>query len=228
LSRYVDAILIRTHAHAPLRSFADAARVPVINGLSEAHHPCQALADLLTIKERLRGLGGKTLAFIGDAGNNVATSLAQAALSAGMHVRFGCPPEHRPRPGVIEAARRAGRARKPFLRIFAHAARAARNADVVYTDAWVSMGEKAAHRRKHAALRAYRVDDAVLSAAKPGALVMHCLPAHRGEEIDASVIDGPNSVVFDQAENRLHAQKALLVSILGAMALDGRVTGGSS
>ena len=214
LSRYVDAVVVRTHADAPLQRFAASASVPVINGLSDGHHPCQALADLLTMEERLGELAGKTLAFIGDAANNVATSLVQAALGAGMHVRIACPQRCRPRPHVIESAFRLGKARKAFLRLFAHADRAVREADVIYTDTWVSMGESSALDEKRAALEPYRVTARLLAAAKPEAIVMHCLPAHRGEEIDAAVIDGPQSVVFDQAENRLHVQKALLVALL--------------
>jgi ornithine carbamoyltransferase len=214
LSRYVDAIVIRTHEHAPLERFADAATVPVINGLSDAHHPCQALADLLTIHELAGGFAGRKIAFIGDANNNVATSLAQAALAVGMTVHFGCPSQCHPRSDVIEAAANLGKAHKAYLRIFASPERAVRDADVIYTDVWVSMGEKAFEARKRAALLPYQVNAKLLASAKSDVIVMHCLPAHRGEEIGAEVIDGPRSFVYHQAENRLHAQKALLIALL--------------
>jgi len=214
LSRYVDGIVVRTHDHAPLERFARAATVPVINGLTDGHHPCQALADLLTIRESLGGFAGKSIAFVGDANNNVATSLAQAALAVGMSVRFGCPAECRPRGAVVEAAARLGKANKIFVRTFASAERAVRYADVVYTDTWVSMGEEAFAERKRAALLAYRVTENLMRKAKPSAIFMHCLPAHRGDEVIAEVIDGPQTVVFDQAENRLHVQKAVLLALL--------------
>ena len=214
LSRYVDAIVVRTHEHQPLERFAAAATVPVINGLSALHHPCQALADLLTIRELLGSLSGKKVAFIGDARSNVATSLLEATLAAGMTIAFGCPPQYRPSPEALAAAAKLGKAQKLFVRAFTSPQRAVRDADVIYTDIWVSMGEEAFEERKRAALLSYQVGTALLAAAKSDAIVMHCLPAHRGEEIAADVIDGPQSVVFHQAENRLHLQKALLLALL--------------
>jgi ornithine carbamoyltransferase len=214
LSRYVDAIVVRTHAHEPLERFAGAATVPTINALSAAAHPCQALADMLTIKERFGRLTGLRIAFIGDAGNNVAASLAEAALSCGISVTFGAPPTHRPSDETLAELQAIGRPRGATVRSATSATRAARGADVVYTDVWTSMGDEAFSERDAAALRPYRVTEALFEAAAPHAIFMHCLPAHRGAEVDAAVIDGPRSVVFDQAENRLHAQKALLVALL--------------
>ena len=214
LSRYVDAIVVRTHEHAPLERFAAAATVPVINGLSATHHPCQALADLLTMREHLGSLSGKKLAFIGDAASNVATSLLEAALAAGMTVSFGSPAQFRPTAEALAAAGELGKANKAFVRWFADPQRAVYDADVVYTDVWVSMGEEALQERKRAALAPYQVNEALLAFAKLSAVVMHCLPAKRGQEISDAVIDGPRSIVFDQAENRLHLQKALLVALL--------------
>jgi ornithine carbamoyltransferase len=214
LSRYVDAVVVRTHDHAPLERFAAAATVPVINGLSATHHPCQGLADILTIREALGSFSGKTVAFVGDASNNVATSLAQAALAVGMSMQFGCPPQLAPSAEVIAAAARLGKANKSYLRVFTNPQRAVRNADVIYTDVWVSMGEEAIEERKRAMLLPYRVDAALVDRAKPKVVVMHCLPAHRGEEIASDIIDGQRSIVFAQAENRLHLQKALLLALL--------------
>ena len=214
LSRYVDAIVVRTHAHEPLERFAGAATVPTINALSAAAHPCQALADMLTIKERFVSLAGLRIAFVGDAGNNVASSLAEAALSCGVSVTFGAPPTHRPSDETLAALHAIGKPRSATVRSVTSAQRAVRGADVVYTDVWTSMGDEAFAERDAALLRPYRVTEALFAAAAPHALFMHCLPAHRGAEVDADVIDGPRSVVFDQAENRLHAQKALLVALL--------------
>ncbi len=214
LSRYVDAIVVRTHAHEPLERFAGAATVPVINGLSEAAHPCQALADLLTIRERFGTLEGLRIAYVGDARNNVAASLAEAAMMAGISVNFGCPPTHRPSEAFLAHLQRLGKPHGALVRAFTSPVRAVRDVDVVYTDIWTSMGEEHLTERNAAALMPYRVTPELMSAAAVHALFMHCLPAHREEEVSAAVIDGPQSAVFDQAENRLHAQKALLVALL--------------
>jgi ornithine carbamoyltransferase len=214
LSRYVDAIVVRTHAHEPLERFAAAATVPTINGLSAEGHPCQALADLLTIKERFGTLSGLRLAYVGDARNNVAASLAEAALMCGVSVTFGCPPSHRPSDNFLVGLAQMGKPLGATVRAFTSPIRAVREADVVYTDLWTSMGEEALAERNAAALLSYRVTPELMATAAPHALFMHCLPAHRGEEVSAEVIDGPQSVVFDQAENRLHVQKALLVALL--------------
>jgi ornithine carbamoyltransferase len=215
LSRFVDAIVVRTHAHAPLERFAAAATVPVVNGLSAAAHPCQAISDLLTIRERFDTLSGLRLAYVGDARNNVAQSLAEAAVMSGISVTFGCPPTHRPSEAFLahlgELCKASG-ASTP--RAFSSANRAVRDVDVVYTDVWTSMGEEHLTERNAAALLPYRVTSELMAAAARHAVFMHCLPAHREEEVSAEVIDGPQSVVFDQAENRLHAQKGLLVALL--------------
>jgi ornithine carbamoyltransferase len=214
LSRYVDAILVRTHAHEPLQRFSAAATVPVINGLSARAHPCQALADLFTIKERFGTLAGLRLAYIGDARNNVAASLAEAALVMGISVNFGSPPTHRPSEAFLARLQILGKPTGATARAFSSAHRAVRDVDVVYTDVWTSMGEEHLAERNAAMLLPYRVDTALMQAAAKHAIFLHCLPAHRDQEVSADVIDGPQSAVFDQAENRLHAQKALLVALL--------------
>jgi ornithine carbamoyltransferase len=214
LSRYVDAIVVRTHAHEPLERFSRSAGVPVINGLSAAGHPCQGLADALTLHERFGEISGLRVAYVGDAANNVAVSFAEAVVMMGGTIHFASPPSHRPPAAFLERlaflARRSGGA----ARTFANAARAVRDADAVYTDVWTSMGEERYRERNEAMLRPYAVTEALLALAAPHAIFLHCLPAHRGEEVDATVIDGARSAVFDQAENRMHAQKALLVALM--------------
>jgi ornithine carbamoyltransferase len=214
LSRYVDAILVRTHAHEPLERFSAAATVPVINGLSAAAHPCQALADLMTIRERFGTLDGLRLAYVGDGRNNVAASLAEAAVMMGISVNFGSPPTHRPSEAFLGRLHDLGKPHGATARAFTSANRAVRDVDIVYTDTWTSMGEEHLAERNAAMLLPYRVDAALMAAAAPHAIFLHCLPAHRDAEVSADVIDGPQSAVFDQAENRMHAQKALLVALL--------------
>ena len=214
LSRYVNAIVIRTHAHEPLQRFAAAATVPVINGLSAVAHPCQALADLLTIRERFGTLAGLRLAYVGDGRNNVASSLAEAAVMMGVSVTLGVPPSHRPSERFLVHLNALGKPQGATARAFSNPIRAVRDVDVVYTDAWTSMGEEHLAERNAAALMPYKVDDALMAVAARHAIFMHCLPAHREEEVTTSVIDGARSAVFDQAENRLHVQKALLVALL--------------
>lgn len=214
LSRYVDGIVIRTHDHAPLVRFARSATVPVINGLSALAHPCQALADILTIEERFGTLEGLHITYVGDGKNNVATSLAQAAVMLGAVVHFGSPPTHRPAEATLALLNKLGAPAGGGARAFANPIRAMRGADVVYTDVWTSMGEERYRERNDAMLRPYAVTEELLAYAQPHAIFMHCLPAHRGEEVSANVIDGIRSAVFDQAENRMHAQKALLVALL--------------
>ncbi len=214
LSRYLDGIMIRTYAQNVVEELANHATIPVINGLTDLHHPCQALADLFTIQEKRKKLKGLKLAYIGD-GNNVANSLIQACVKTGMHFSIACPKGYDLDETIVSTAIREGKqtgarvlcCRDPLL--------AARDADVVYTDVWASMGQEAEHTKRLKAFKGFRIDDYIMKAAGPRALVMHCLPAHRGEEIAASVIDGPQSVVFDQAENRLHTQKAVLELFLG-------------
>ncbi len=214
LSRYAHAIVMRTHAHEPLARFAEAATVPVINGLSAAAHPCQAIADMLTIEESFGTLAGLCVAYVGDARNNVAISLAEAAVLAGATVHFGAPNSHRPSESFLAWLKRLGKPHGGGARAFANPVRAVRGADVVYTDVWTSMGEEALAERNRAVLAPYRVDKTLFAHAAPHAIFMHCLPAHRGEEVTDEVIEGTRSVVFTQAENRMHAQKALLAALL--------------
>jgi ornithine carbamoyltransferase len=214
LSRYVDAVVIRTHDHAGLERFAAAASVPVINALSADAHPCQALADVLTLRERFGEIGGLRVAYVGDGRNNVAASLAQAAVMLGATMHFGAPPTHRPSEKFLAQLARLGKPVGGAARAFSNPVRAVRGADAIYTDVWTSMGEERYRERNDAMLRPYGVTAELMAYAAPHAAFMHCLPAHRGEEVSADVIDGPCSAVFDQAENRMHAQKALLVALL--------------
>ncbi|WP_007520006.1 MULTISPECIES: ornithine carbamoyltransferase [Pseudofrankia] len=209
LSRYVDAIVIRTFGQERADRMAAAASVPVVNALSDFTHPCQALADLQTIRGVFGGLAGVTLTYVGD-GNNVAHSLLLAGATAGMRVRVATPPGMEPAPDVVRQATEIGASTGGAVEVLTDPRAAADGADVLYTDVWTSMGQEANAAGRVDAFRPYQVNEALLAAARPSAIVMHCLPAHRGEEIAGAVIDGPRSVVFDQAENRLHAQKALL------------------
>jgi ornithine carbamoyltransferase len=213
LSRYLDGIMIRTFAQSTVEELARHASIPVINGLSDLHHPCQALADLLTIQEKKGRLKGLKLAYVGD-GNNVANSLIEACVKTGMHVSVGCPHGYEPDAGVMREAKRVAASTGSELRIMNDPFKAARDADAVYTDVWASMGQESEHALRLKAFRGFQVNAKLLKAAHPKAIVMHCLPAHRGEEIAADVIDGPQSVVFDEAENRLHTQKAVLEMLL--------------
>jgi len=210
LSRYADAVVIRTFDHAIAVELAAAATVPVINGLTDDHHPCQVLADLMTAKERGKDLRKMRVAFIGD-GNNVANSWVEAAHILGFTLRVACPPGYEPEARVLEEAGRTGRG---DVRVVRAPADAARGADVLYTDVWTSMGQEAEKRKRLRAFRGYRVDAELLRRAARNAIVMHCLPAHRGEEITDEVIEGPQSAVFDEAENRLHVQMAVLEKLI--------------
>jgi ornithine carbamoyltransferase len=214
LSRYVAGIVARTYAQQSLEDLAEAADVPVVNALSDAEHPCQALADLLTVREKKGRLAGVRIAFIGD-GNNVAASLALAAGLVGAEFVIASPKGyHLPGP-VVEAARERSRQSGGAIATENAPEDAARDADVIYTDVWTSMGQESSRRQRMEAFQGYQVDEELMALAKPDAIFMHDLPAHRGEEIVAAVIEGAQSVVFDQAENRLHAQKALLAAIMG-------------
>jgi ornithine carbamoyltransferase len=210
LARYIDAIMVRTFDHEELEELAGAADVPVINGLSDAHHPCQALADLLTVREEFGTLEGVKIAYVGD-GNNVAHSLAIACALTGAELAIAHPEGHGPDEKVLEAAESLGAA--PTITEDPH--EAASNARVVYTDVWASMGQEAEAEGRKEEFGPFRVNEDLMSLAAEDAVFLHCLPAHRGEEVTAGVIDGPQSRVFDQAENRLHAQKALLYLLLG-------------
>ena len=206
LSRYLAAVILRTYSHSSIEEFASLATVPVVNGLSDLHHPCQALADLMTIIERKGTLKGIRLAYIGD-GNNVANSLIEASARTGIDMVIGCPECCVPHPEILQRARNSGQGTITVVR---DPEKAVADADVVYTDVWVSMGQEKDAENKEAQFADYQINSALLSHAKKDAVVLHCLPAHRGREITNEVMDGPQSAVFDQAENRLHTEKALL------------------
>jgi ornithine carbamoyltransferase len=214
LERFVDAIVARTGPHEVVEALASQASIPVINGLTLREHPCQALADLFTIHERFGSTEGRVLAFVGD-GNNVYHSLALLGAMLGMEVRLAHPADYGPNLRIVERAEEIAKGTGARLEFGRNPAKVVRGADIVYTDAWTSMGQEAEAEARRDAFADYRVDDALLDAAGPDAVAMHCLPAHRGEEITSSVMDGPRSVIWEQSENRLHVQKALLVEILG-------------
>jgi ornithine carbamoyltransferase len=213
LSRYVDAIVIRTFGQDRIDALAAASSVPVVNALTDLAHPCQALADLQTIREHKGALAGLTLTYLGD-GNNMAHSLLIAGAMAGMHVRVAAPADYEPLPEIVATAERHAKASGGSVAVTNDALEACADADVLYTDVWASMGQEDEAAGRVEVFRPYALDERALAAAATEAVVMHCLPAHRGEEIAAGVIDGPASIVFDQAENRLHAQKALLAFLL--------------
>ena len=206
ISRYLDAVMVRTFSHKTLEAFGASTTIPVINGLSDMHHPCQALADAMTLREKKNRIEGLKVAFIGD-GNNVCNSLVEAAAVLGFHLTIACPEGFEPHSEVLENARASAKSEIIVLR---DPREAAGMADALYTDVWVSMGQEKEAEDKKKKFRAYQVNANLLSCAKKDVIVLHCLPAHRGEEITDEVIDGPHSVVFDQAENRLHVQKSLL------------------
>jgi ornithine carbamoyltransferase len=203
----VDAVMIRAERHSDVERFAGAASVPVLNGLTDRSHPCQILADLMTLEEHRGGLAGKTIAFVGD-GNNVCASFIHASARFGFKLMIAGPARYRPD--------RAELARGGEVSVTEDLAGAVRGADCVVSDAWVSMGDSD-HAARQAAFAAYQVDEALMALAAPDAVFLHCLPAHRGEEVAAEVIDGPRSLVWDEAENRIHAQKSILAWCLGAI-----------
>ncbi|MEW6269997.1 MAG: ornithine carbamoyltransferase [Thermodesulfobacteriota bacterium] len=214
VSRYARAFVVRTYDDADVARFAAAATIPVINALTDRHHPCQALADLMTLRERRGALARVRLAYLGD-GNNVAHSLLEAAALSGMSIRVATPPGFAPDPDVVAGARRRARDTGASIELGDDPVAAVRGADAVYTDVWLSMGDPEEERaRRLAALAPYQVNDALLAHARPDAIFLHCLPDHRGEEVTAEVVDGPRSVVFDQAENRLHTAAAVLYALL--------------
>jgi ornithine carbamoyltransferase len=210
LARYIDAIMVRTFDHGDLEELAGAADVPVINGLSDTHHPCQALADLMTVREEFGMLEGTKIAYVGD-GNNVAHSLAIACALTGAELTIAHPEGHGPEEEIVELADSLGAA----PRLTEDPAEAVQDANAVYTDVWASMGQEAEAEDRKQEFAPYQVDEGLMDLAARDAIFLHCLPAHRGEEVTAEVIDGPRSRVFDQAENRLHAQKALLYLLMG-------------
>ncbi|MBW2523341.1 MAG: ornithine carbamoyltransferase [Deltaproteobacteria bacterium] len=215
LSRYVDAIVIRTHDQREIDELAEHATVPVINALSDAYHPCQALADVLTMRERFASPKDLKVVFVGP-GNNVAHSLLLAGPRAGFEVVCACPQNLPPDPDIYAVAEANAKALGTKVSLEHDVLVAVQGARCVYTDTWVSMGQELEALQLHEQLRSYTVNSQVMQAAAADAVFMHCLPAHRGEEVTPNVIDGPQSIVFDQAENRLHAQKALLMLLLGA------------
>ena len=213
LSEYVDGIMIRTFGHEKIKELAENASIPVINGLTDLAHPCQTLADLLTIIEIKGSLKGLKLAYIGD-GNNVAHSLMMGCAKMGMNFSIGCPEGYEPDEKVVALSQVEAEANGCEVVVTTSAEEAIKDADIVYTDVWTSMGQEKENSQRLETFKDYQINAELVKYAKPDYLFMHCLPAHRGEEITADVIDGPNSVVFHQAGNRLHAQKAVLVDLM--------------
>lgn len=213
LSGYVQAIMARTFAHQHILELAQWASVPVVNGLSDYNHPCQALADALTILESKKKLKGLSVAYIGD-GNNVATSLLHICAKLGAHFSLASPEGYDLPPAVVESGRQVAAESGARVTLLRDPHEAARGADVIYTDTWTSMGQEAESKKREAVFPPYQINAQLVAEAKPDVIVMHCLPAHRGQEITDDVMDGPHSVTFPQAENRLHAQKAILAHLL--------------
>jgi ornithine carbamoyltransferase len=214
LSRYVDALAIRTFAQGELEEYAHWASVPVINALTDLEHPCQALADYLTLQEAFGELNGLTLSYVGD-GNNVAHSLMLCGALLGVNVRIGCPQGFEPDAGVLERSRALAASTGAAVEVLHEPVAAVRGAHALYTDVWASMGQEQEKAERERAFAGWRLDEALIAEADSRAIVLHCLPAYRGLEISAGAIEGPSSRVFDQAENRLHAQQALLAALLG-------------
>ncbi|MDF2661256.1 MAG: ornithine carbamoyltransferase [Paenibacillus sp.] len=213
MSRYLDGIMIRTYAHRTVIDLARGATVPVINGLTDRSHPCQALADYQTVLEKKGKLQGLKIAYIGD-GNNMVHSLMMGAAKLGMHMAVASPEGYDPDPEVVKNSRENAALTGGSLLLTRDTREAIENADVVYTDVWASMGFEAEQAAREIAFKNYQVNEEMTSYAKKDYLFMHCLPAHRGEEVSEGVIDGPNSIIFDQAENRLHAQKAVMAALM--------------
>jgi len=213
LSRYVNGIMIRTFAHEEVEELAKYATVPVINGLTDLLHPCQILADILTIRQRLGGIEGKRIAWIGD-GNNMANSWINAAYRLGFELTLACPEGYDPDEAILKRAQAVAN-----VRVVRDPNEAAEAADVVNTDVWASMGQEEEQAVREKAFAGFMVTPALMRRAKRGAIFLHCLPAHRGEEVSAEVIDGPQSAVWDEAENRLHVQKAIMANTMGGVAL---------
>lgn len=214
LERWVDGIMIRTFGHAIAVDLAASCRIPVINALTDLSHPCQAMADFQTLREHKGALPGLKLAYVGD-GNNVCHSLMLAAARGGTRMAVATPAGYEPNPDVVRLAREDGRDTGFTLTLTNSAEEAVSGADAVYTDVWASMGQEAEKEKRAKIFAPYQVNGRLMAHAKKDALFMHCLPAHRGEEVTDEVIDSPNSVVYDEAENRLHAQKAILISLMG-------------
>ncbi len=214
LSRYLDVLVARTFSHQQLAELAVSATIPVINGLTDLFHPCQALGDLFTIKEKKGILKGAHLSYIGD-GNNVAHSLLYGCAKLGVNLTVAAPQKYQPRPEIVKEASTLAQISGAKIALADNPSAAAKAADIIYTDVWTSMGSESEYKKRKKDFQGFQVSRELISSAKPDCLIMHCLPAHRGEEITDEVIDGPNSVVFDQAENRMHVQKAILLMLLG-------------
>jgi ornithine carbamoyltransferase len=214
LSRYVNAIMYRAFSNKVMRELAANASVPVINGLDDLEHPCQCAADLMTVLERKGKLAGLRMAYVGD-GNNVCNSLMLGCALTGMNLRVATPKDHRPDGDLLAKAQEIAKAKGCSIEVLSNPFQAAEGADVIYTDTWVSMGQEKEKEEREKLFLPYQVNDKLAEKASKDYIFMHCLPAHRGLEVSAEIIDGPHSVVFDQAENRLHAQKAILVAVLG-------------
>lgn len=212
-SRYLDALVIRTYAHEEVEELAKSADIPVINALTDMYHPCQILSDMLTIVEKRGKLDGVKVAYIGD-GNNVAHSWLLGSAVMGINLAVACPTGYEPDRGVVAEAKAIAAKSGASLEIVHDPSAAVKDADVLYTDTWVSMGQDDETQTRRKAFAGFTIDSALAGKARPGAMVMHCLPAHRGEEITSEVMDGPASVVWDQAENRLHTQKAIMLKLL--------------
>ncbi|MDI3481422.1 MAG: ornithine carbamoyltransferase [Tepidanaerobacteraceae bacterium] len=215
LSRFVDGIMIRAYSHKDVELLAEYADIPVINGLTDYSHPCQVLADLFTIYEKKKKLAGLKLAFIGDGNNNMANSLLFGCTKVGMNIAIGAPKGYQPLEEVMKKAEAVAETTGSEIMITEDIFEAAKDADVLYTDVWTSMGQENERKIREEAFAGYQINEDVVKAADDEVIVMHCLPAHRGEEITHDVIEGPHSVVFDEAENRLHVQKAILTLIMG-------------
>jgi ornithine carbamoyltransferase len=213
LSRYLDGLVIRSYDHDTVTEWAKNATIPVINGLTDLHHPCQGLSDLFTIREKKRRLKGIKIAYVGD-GNNVVHSLMEGAASMGLAISVACPSGYEPDGAVVDWSRDHARRTGASIQVLRDPFVAVKDADVLYTDVWTSMGQEKEQARRMRVLGPYQLNDRLLAAAKHDAIVMHCLPAYRGQEITSSVLDGPHSVILDQAENRLHVQKAILIRFL--------------
>lgn len=214
LSRYINAIVFRTFEHKNVLELAKYATVPVINGLSDFSHPCQGLSDIYTLRERFKDFKGKTLAYIGD-GNNICHSLLYACARVGLNFNVATPKGFQPSSIVLKEAGDFAKSKDSSINLFNNPFEAVKNADIIYTDVWASMGQEREIRTRRKIFKYYQVNKNLVKLAKKNALIMHCLPAHRQEEITDEIIDSPNSIVFDQAENRLHVQKAILIKLLG-------------
>ncbi len=213
LSRYLDVIVARTFTHQDIVELAQAATIPVINGLSDLSHPCQALADLLTIKEKFKQLKGLTFAYIGD-GNNVCHSLLLGCAKMGIHMRVACPKGYEPQDEIVGKAKKFAQGKRSQIVISDNPEEMVKGAQIIYTDVWTSMGQEQEREKRLKNFLGFQINKQLTQLADPKHIFMHCLPAHRGEEVTSDVIDGPHSVVFDQAENRLHAQKAILLELM--------------